>query len=59
MKMMKPLKIGLLLVGVLMVGTLLTLRVTGLAPGTSQCRGIRQSQPVGQAGIVVDGGGCP
>ena len=31
--MMKPLKIGLLVVGVLMVGTLLTLRVTGLAPG--------------------------
>ena len=30
---MKPLKIGLLVVGVLMVGTLLTLRVTGLAPG--------------------------
>ena len=31
--MMKPLKIGLLVVGVLTVGTLLTLRVTGLAPG--------------------------
>ena len=31
--MMKPLKIGLLVVGVLLVGTLLTLRVTGLAPG--------------------------
>ena len=30
---MKPLKIGLLVVGVLIVGTLLTLRVTGLAPG--------------------------
>ena len=33
MKMMKPLKISLLVVGVLIVGTLLTLRVTGLAPG--------------------------
>ena len=31
--MMKPLKIGLLGVGVLMAGTLLTLRVTGLEPG--------------------------
>ena len=30
---MKPLKIGLLVVGVLAVGTLLTLRVTGLPPG--------------------------
>ncbi len=30
---MKPLKIGLLVVGVLIVGTLLTLRMTGLAPG--------------------------
>ena len=30
---MKPLKIGLLVVGVLIVGTLLTLRVTGLPPG--------------------------
>jgi hypothetical protein len=31
--MMKLLKIGFVLVGVLIVGTLLTLRVTGLAPG--------------------------
>ena len=30
---MKPLKLGLMVVGVLIVGTLLTLRVTGLAPG--------------------------
>ena len=33
--MMKPLKIGLLVVGVLIVGTLLTLHVTGLPPGTN------------------------
>lgn len=31
--MIKPLKIGLLLVAVLIVGTLLTLRITGLPPG--------------------------
>ena len=31
--MMKPLKLGLLMVGVLIVGALLTIRVTGLSPG--------------------------
>ena len=31
--MTKPLKISLLVVGVLMVGTLLTLRAIGLPPG--------------------------
>ncbi|NKB35261.1 MAG: DUF385 domain-containing protein [Pseudomonadales bacterium] len=31
--MIKPLKIGLLVIGALLVGTLLTLRVTGLPPG--------------------------
>ena len=36
--MMKPLKIGLLVVGVLIVGTLLTLRVTGLPPAPAQNR---------------------
>ena len=53
--MMKPLKIGLLVVGVLMVGTLLTLRVTGLAPGHPSAEEYAKASRSARPGLWLTG----
>ena len=53
--MMKPLKIGLLVVGVLIVGTLLTLRVTGLPPGHPSAEGYFNAGRSARPGLWLTG----
>lgn len=53
--MMKPLKIGLLVVGVLLVGTLLTLRVTGLAPGHPSAQEYAKAARSARPGLWLTG----
>ena len=53
--MMKPLKIGLLVVGVLMVGTVLTLRVTGLAPGHPSAEEYAKASRSARPGLWLTG----
>ena len=53
--MMKPLKISLLVVGVLMVGTLLTLRVTGLAPGHPSAEEYAKASRSARPGLWLTG----
>lgn len=52
---MKPLKIGLLVVGVLMVATLLTLRVTGLEPGHPSAAEYAEAGRSARPGLWVTG----
>jgi len=52
---MKPLKIGLLGVGVLVAGTLLTLRVTGLEPGHPSAEEYAQAGRSARPGLWLKG----
>jgi len=53
--MMKPLKIGLLVVGALMAGTLLTLRVTGLEPGHPSAQEYAEAGRSARPGLWLKG----